>query len=745
MKFILLSAIIISVIIFHGSCKDSSVSSNIEMASMLQSIFKMNDVPENTFSSTAKTSYYDSIIRSEGNRNTYTSQYYRAAAYLESGKEEQSIEYYQKLLEKLPAKEISARRLIMKDMAIAWMRVGERTNCIKNHGSESCIFPIAGKGIHTDKTGSQKAIEIYQALLNEDTGDLESKWLLNIAYMTINGHPSQVPKKYLLNFPVDTSASVKPFIDAAIVTGLNTNNLAGGSIVEDFNNDGFLDVITSSMSLTQGMHYCQNNGNGTFTDISELSGLSKLTGGLNMMQTDYNNDGLKDIFITRGGWKQKYGMEPNSLLRNNGDGTFTDVTKESGLLSFHPTQTATWADFNNDGWLDVFIGNEPISSVQNSASEFYINNGDGTFSERALAANVRILQYVKGVNAGDYDNDGLIDLFISTMTGNKILFKNKGIKNGVPDFLNVSRSSGVSKNMTPSFSTWFFDYDNDGWLDIIACGYKFESSLAYYAGAEAEGNIIPNSGQPILFRNKQDGTFEEVTEKAGLNKIAYGMGSNFGDIDNDGFLDFYLGTGNPNYSSLIPNKLFRNNNGNFFEDITSVARVGNLQKGHGVSFADLDNDGDEDIHIDLGGAFEGDTYQNSFYINPGQNDNHWINLSFRGVKSNTAAIGTRIKITFKENNTERSVYRVVTSGSSFGANPLMQHIGIGKAEKVDRVEIKWPATGTVQVFNNIGKNKTLLVTEGEDKIVEKNLTKINFLDPNRQTIGCTPLVKKTDL
>ncbi len=708
---------------------------------MLQSIFKMNEVHKNMFSATSKMSYYDSLINNRRNNNNYTDQYYRATAYLEAGKEKQSIGFYQKLLETLPAKEISARRLVMKDMAVAWMRVGERTNCINNHGSESCIFPITGKGVHKDKTGSEKAIEIFQTLLKDDPDDLESKWLLNIAYMTINGHPSQVPKKHLLNFPTDTSVSVKPFIDAAIITGLNTNNLAGGSIVEDFNNDGLLDVITSSMNLKEGMHYCLNNGNGTFSDISELSGLNKLTGGLHIMQTDYNNDGLKDVFVMRGGWRLKYGKEPNSLLRNNGDGTFTDVTKQSGLLSFYPTQTATWADFNNDGWLDVFIGNEPVSSVQNSPSELYINNGDGTFTEKAMASNVRILQYVKGVNSGDYDNDGLTDLFISTMTGNKILFKNKGIKNGVPEFVDVSLTSNVSKNKTPSFSTWFFDYDNDGWLDIIAFGYKFDASLAYYSGAEADGNTIPDSGQPILFRNNHDGTFEDVTEKAGLNKIAFAMGSNFGDIDNDGYLDFYLGTGNPNYSSIVPNKLFRNNNGHFFEDITLAARVGNLQKGHGVSFADLDNDGDEDIYMDIGGAFEGDAYQNSFYINPGQNNNNWINLMLKGVKSNNAAIGTRIKITFKENNTERSVYRVVTSGSSFGANPLMQHIGIGKAEKVVKIEIKWPVSGTTQVFNNISKNKTFLITEGKDKIIEKELEKINFLDFNRAGIGCVPLEK----
>ena len=167
--------------------------------------------------------------------------------------------------------------------------------------------------------------------------------------------------------PNDTLHSVKPFTDVAANIGLNINNQAGASIVDDFNNDGYDDIITSSWSLKEPMHYCRNNGNGTFTDISDSSGLGYLTGGLNMMQTDYNNDGFKDIFVLRGAWKESFGKEPNSLLRNNGDGTFTDVTKASGLFSIHPTQAATWADFNNDGWLDVFIGNESIARRRREA------------------------------------------------------------------------------------------------------------------------------------------------------------------------------------------------------------------------------------------------------------------------------------------------------------------------------------------------------------------------------------------
>ena len=267
--------------------------------------------------------------------------------------------------------------------------------------------------------------------------------------------------------------------------GLNEQTMSGGVIIDDFNNDGYPDIVLSVWSLPEHIRYYRNNANGTFTDISDSSGLGFLPGGLNIMQTDYNNDGFKDIFVLRGGWKGKFGNDPNSLLRNNGDGTFTDVTKESGLLSFHPTQTATWADFNNDGWLDVFIGNETTPGGQANPCELYINNKNGTFTEAAVQARCAVTAYVKGVTSADYDNDGLTDIFISSFDRKKILLKNVTGKDGVVKFVDMSQKSGVSRNVERSFPTWFWDYDNDGWPDILVCGYEFTQSLAYYAGAEA--------------------------------------------------------------------------------------------------------------------------------------------------------------------------------------------------------------------------------------------------------------------
>jgi hypothetical protein len=724
-------------LLFSLSCKDN-MSSNREMVGLLSDIAKSEFTNENPFSPEAQlVSYTSSLKRARSFYDSSSLEFSQSYALLQLGQEEKSIEVSEALLRQLSGRDVVQTLATKKNLAIAYLRLGERTNCINSHSGESCVFPIAGKGIHLNKSGSEKAIELYTSVLKGDPNDLESRWLLNIAYMTTGGYPQNVPPSLLIKgLDADTSGSVKPFIDAAINVGLNTKNMAGGSIVDDFNNDGYLDIITSSMGLDQGIHYCRNNKSGNFTDISDSSGLKALTGGLNIMQTDYNNDGLKDVFVLRGGWKGSFGKEPNSLLRNNGDGTFTDVTKESGLLSFYPTQTATWADFNNDGWLDVFIGNE--SSPSNlSPCEFYINNRNGTFTEMANESGCRFFAYVKGVTSGDYNNDGLVDIFISTLNGKKVLLKNEGVRNNVVHFSNVTKEAGLDKNLTRTFPTWFWDYDNDGWLDILVCGYQYgDQSLAWYAAAEALKMNIGSSGEVFLFHNNHDGTFEDVSKKAGLNKIAFAMGSNFGDIDNDGYLDIYLGTGNPLYQSLVPNKMFRNVQGHSFIDVTTSARVGNLQKGHGVSFADLDNDGDQDIYLDMGGAFVGDAYQNSLYINPGQNNNRWINISLEGTKSNRAAIGARIKVTFKENGVERSVYRDVNSGGSFGSNPLMQHVGIGEATAIESIEIRWPRDGSFQVFKNVPPNENIGIKEGKKSYTHTILQKVDFT--SESAIGCSP-------
>jgi hypothetical protein len=221
-----------------------------------------------------------------------------------------------------------------------------------------------------------------------------------------------------------------------------------------------------------------------------------------------------------------------------------------------------------------------------------------------------------------------------------------------------------------------------------------------------------------LYRNTGNGKFADVTQEMGLDRSVAAMGGNFGDLDNDGFLDFYLGTGAPTYTALMPNLLYRNQSGRSFVEISSSSGTGHLQKGHGVSFADLDNDGDEDIFENLGGAVPGDKYNSVLFANPGQ-ANNWIAIKLVGFKSNRSAIGAKIKLTLKGPGAETGIrYREVSSGGSFGASPLMQHIGIGKSTRIASIEVTWPASGTRQEFKNVLPNQFIEIKEF-DTVYEK--------------------------
>ncbi|HLA57266.1 MAG TPA: FG-GAP-like repeat-containing protein, partial [Puia sp.] len=249
---------------------------------------------ENTFTPAAEMVYYDSILALPSNtpRNIFTARFFKARVYLKLGEEQTSIEIMLDLLNNTPGMPDLLKNDIQKNLAIAYLRLGERTNCISNHSGGSCIFPIQGKGIYVDPTYSQKGIELYKELLRQDPDDLESRWLLNVAYMTIGEYPGQVPAEQLIpGLDTDTSSiKVRAFKDMAGPLKLNTSkNMAGGSIVEDFNNDGYLDIVTSCWGLGVGMHFFRNNSDGTFTDMSEQSDLDKMKGGLNIMQADYNN------------------------------------------------------------------------------------------------------------------------------------------------------------------------------------------------------------------------------------------------------------------------------------------------------------------------------------------------------------------------------------------------------------------------------------------------------------------------
>lgn len=724
---------------------DASADPNMVMIKMLDSIAAGSYEKENPFYPKAQIDYYNTALQ-DGSKNIYqktTLEIYKAAAQLSVGQEKEAVALYNKLLNIPGIQNAKFYVQLLKSAALANLRLGERNNCISYRCTASCMFPIQGNGVHKDEAGSQMAIKIYTTVLKMETEDLESRWLLNIACMTLGQYPSKVPPALLIpGLDKDNSGiPFKAFTDIAPMLRLDTKNRSGGSITDDFNNDGYLDIVTSDIGLDGRMHFfkCDPATNG-FLDVSVQSGLAAFKGGLNIMQADYNNDGWLDIFVLRGGWQPgKYGKQPNSLLRNNGDGTFTDVTVKSGLLSFHPTQTAVWRDFNNDGWLDVFIGNESTNPNDPQTCELFISNRDSTFTNIAVAAGTDVQAFVKGVASADYNNDGWMDIYISCTDGRRMLLKNEGLQNGKLHFKNVTGAAGLNNINVATFPTWFWDYDNDGWPDIFVCGYQgSNNSMSYAIAADLLGKPTLDASKMYLYHNNHDGTFTDVSKAAGLDKPVFAMGSNFGDVDNDGYLDMYLGTGNPDFKSLFPNKLFKNIAGKKFVDITTVARVGNLQKGHGVSFADMDNDGDQDIHEEMGGAFEGDAFYNSFYLNPGQNKNNWISLLLQGTTSNRSAIGARIKLSFKENGVTRYVFRDVNSGGSFGSSPLRREIGIGQTKIIDEVQITWPS-GKQQQFKNVSCCHFFKIKEGNDTIENVSLNQLDFTKNLKDYVECIPM------
>ena len=613
---------------------------------------------------------------------------------------------------------------------MAFFRLGEQENCLATHNADSCVFPLRQKAFHLLPRGSLGAIATFNAHLAEFPQDLSTRWLLNLAHMTLGEYPDKVNPQYLI--PLERFASeydMPRFFDVSDGLGVDANDLAGGVIVDDFDNDGFYDLVISAWDQRGQLRYFRNKGDGTFTERTSEAGLVGEVGALNISQTDYNNDGLLDIWMMRGGWLGKAGRIPKSLLRNNGDGTFTDVTEEAGLLSFRPTMATRWFDYDGDGWLDVFIGNESVDPSDPDPCQLYRNNRNGTFTECAHEVGIRVAQFVKAVACADYDNDGRPDLYLSVRGGRNILLRNEGpIDRPAPllptwRFRDVTAQSGPITEPNMSFGTFFFDYDNDGWQDLVAFGYYLPKGVGDVA---ADYLGLPHQGSKTkIYHNNRDGTFTDVTVQMRLNRICHTMGHNYGDLDNDGWLDFYCGTGDPDFRTLIPNRMFRNEKGRFFQDVTTATGTGHIQKGHGVAFADFDDDGCQDIYSTLGGAYSGDFARNALFLNPGST-NRWLKLKLVGTRANRFAIGARFRVTVQTPSGSRELHRVVSSGGSFGSNPLRQEIGLGDATAITKVDIEWPGSRTQQTITGLELNQSYQIREGERSPLALKLNRVNL-------------------
>lgn len=628
------------------------------------------------------------------------------AAYelLKAGRNQDCIDL---ILPVLEGKDVSYSNLkYYRLLANASLRLGEQENCFHKGGINACTLPFNEKTIHSATQGASQAIEILLQMLAFNPSDIESRWLLNIAARAV-GRFEQVPDSLKIELPKSKTNDLK-FVNVFEHSDMGH---AGGSAFEDYDMDGDLDIFVTSYHLDENVTYYRND-DGKFTDKTSSMFLKGLTGGLNFVNADINNDGFVDILILRGGWLSSYGQYPLSLLINQQGKGFVDQTIAWNLDLRQPTQTAAFADLNLDGHLDLILGAESTQGMKLPVRIFE-NNGS-SFVEQTMDSGLELSAYVKGVSVADVNNDGYPDVFISVLGGDNQLFISKG--EPTINFENQSDNYEINQPWA-SFTSWFFDYDNDGYEDLFVSGYNIDDKKEMITATVRD--IVGDStnfSHPKLYRNINGQRFEDVTNKVGLNHEIYAMGANYGDVDNDGYLDLYLGTGEFNMWAVMPNRLFVNTEGKNFEDHSFSSGLAMIQKGHGVSFGDYDQDGDQDIFHTIGGAVEGDIFQNYLYQNNSANGN-WINLNLVGHKSNKLALGARIELKL---DSGKSVHRTVSTGGSFGNNSITLEIGLGSSEQIKSIIVKWPnADFTSCEFKNISINQSYEILESACKILEQ--------------------------
>lgn len=676
---------------------------------------------------------FDELLKKDnlGAQQRISNLYKKANFHLYLGETQKALNVLGALREEKIADSLNEyqKQKISELYAISNLRMGEQVNCVDHHNHQSCIFPFKNQGVHQNKMYALVAVSVYEKLLGKYPYRRDYYWLLNIARSAAGLLPTQSSDFTELSQFFKSKPKQTDFEDEAFAMGIINLSGEGSVIVDDFDNDRKLDIVFSGKDENSTLKFFHREGE-YYVNRSTEFGLDKITGGENIVQADFDNDGFTDILVLRGAWKGKFGKVPSTLLHNEGGKYFTDITKKSGLLFFESAQVGAWGDFNNDGWLDLAIATESDQEGNPGRVLLFQNNKDGTFSEVSQKMGINALGHFKSVSWGDFNNDGWQDLYVTSFHGKNLLYKNLGaLNNGVPKFVNIANELDILGQGT-SLQGFFWDFNNDGFLDIGVTNFLVESwdqlsnpaSLTpstsdnffnYYLSLSKHSN--QPRAFPIVYKNIGGKTFSDVTAELDLKIPLMGMGINYGDIDNSGYKSLYFATGRIGYEYLIPDRAFKNSNGTKFKDITLASGLGHLQKTHGIAFADLNNDGLQDIVAVHGGWYPGDTSYTSVFVNQTKaaKQNSWIKLKLFGVQSNKSAIGARIKVIVEvENKQVKEFYSYVNSGAGFGASPLLQQVGLGKAKKIIKIEVLWPGNNYVQNFYGAELNSYYEIVEG---------------------------------
>jgi hypothetical protein len=492
--------------------------------------------------------------------------------------------------------------------------------------------------------------------------------------------------------------------------------VGAGCAFLDYDNDGWMDIyfvnsgpsdfFTPAKPLKNALY--RNNGNGTFTDVTDKAGVAAGRFGMGVSAGDYDADGHVDLYITN------YGS--NILYRNNGNGTFTDVTEKAGVTAPGWSTCATWFDYNNDGKLDLFVSSfvfydktqNPLCTDETLKRRYYCvprlfkpqpsrlfhNNGDGTFKDVSRESGIADHPGKSfGAVATDINNDGLIDLFVANDTMPNFLFVNKGAGKFEEIGLSAGVAYGANGRPRSGMGVDAADYDGDGWQDLFVANIDQEFFSLYHNDKE------------LIFT-------DQPGEIAPATQLLSGWGLKFFDYDNDGDPDLFLVNGHPDdmIESRVPRVrhkeplLMFENTGRVFKDVSANSGTvfSKMFSGRGMALGDFDNDGDADVLTSNNGE------PPILLRNQGGNRNNWVGLHLVATKSNSAAVGT--VITWQSGTVKRTRLKI-GGGSYLSSHDPREILGIGMATKIDSIEIKWPS-GKVDRITNPPLNKYVKVTEG---------------------------------
>ncbi|MEO1049027.1 MAG: FG-GAP-like repeat-containing protein [Bacteroidota bacterium] len=451
----------------------------------------------------------------------------------------------------------------------------------------------------------------------------------------------------------------------------------------------------------------------SFRDVSSSAGIGTYGSNYGISFGDYDNDGDDDAYITmRDG-------NPNLLFRNDGNGSFTEVAASLGIDNAKSSTGALWVDFDNDGDLDLYVGNTE------SANTYYINNGNGTFSDKTAEAGLGDESSPLSMNAGDLDNDGFVDIYLANIHEENVLYHN----NGDGTFTNIIFESGATDTQI-AMGGILFDYDNDRDLDIYLThdarqdfilyendGSGHFTDVSVQAGVNYQGFgmgvdvadfnndghldiYVTNLFENFLAINNGDKTFTEIGAAAGVDDYGMGWGVLCLDYDNDGLQDVYA-VNNGVYSPH-PNMLYKNNGDNTFNVVSGNTILESPFVGYGAACTDVDDDGDVDIFIANAGTKGG----NQLFINESTRSN-WLKLKAIGTVTNRSGIGARVEV---KTATRTLIDEVIAGSSYLSQNSLTLHFGLGSDEIIEELTIKWPS-GITEVYNDIEVNNTYAATE----------------------------------